>query len=164
MTALEPAVRPTAADVATLLGAGSSRRDRGVRFGRGLHRRPRGPHAPAPRAVGLAAALTVAVTITAAALPSSAPQPTVAADLPRPAVPAPGEGALPWTAASAVVPVDRVASSLGEGAEAARRRAAAVTNAFSFRNRPVARAVRTTVAPRPATDTRGRHRADDDDG
>jgi eukaryotic-like serine/threonine-protein kinase len=144
MTALEPAARPTAAEVAKLLGAGASRRDRGRRFGAGQHRRPRSRRA-APRAVGLAAALAAAATITAASVP--APRPSPALTIPGPAVPAQRTDAVPWTPASAVVPVDRVASSLGDGAEAARRRAAAVANAFSVRSR-AARNAAVPVHPR----------------
>jgi hypothetical protein len=160
MTALDPAVRPTAADVATLLRSGASRRDRGRRFGRGQHRRSDGRPATAPRSVGLVAALAAAAAITAATLPSSQPQTTQAAPgvPPHPVVPTPQGAAVPWALSSAVVPVDRVASSLGDGADAARRRAAAVAKVFSFHHPP--RQVR-TGEPRHAADTSER-RSDDD--
>jgi hypothetical protein len=118
MTALEPAARPTAARVAAMLGAGSSRRGRDSGFGRGLHRRrgtdpghhrgagraarrdDSGGYAPfaspaarerhaVPGTVGLVAALAVAATLTATALPSSAPTPR----------PTPSGGLLPTPAA-----------------------------------------------------------------
>jgi eukaryotic-like serine/threonine-protein kinase len=160
MTALDPAVRPSAADVATLLGSGASRRDRGPRFGRGQHRRS-GRRPAAPRSAGLVAALAAAAAITAATLPSSGPQTTQQATPgapPRPVVPTPQDAALPWALSSAVAPVDRVASSLGDGADAARRRAAAVAKAFSFHHPP--RQVR-AGGPRHAADTSDR-RSDDD--
>jgi hypothetical protein len=148
MTALDPDARPTAAQVARLLGAGASRRDRGRRFGTGQHRRPDGRHPAAPRAVGLVAALAAAATITATALPASPPRPAANGAVPGPAAPAAGTS----SPASAVVPVDRMAASLGEGADAARRRAAVV----AFRPRSAPR-----IAP-PAPDTPGRHRKNDD--
>jgi hypothetical protein len=43
--------------------------------------------------------------------------------------------AAPWEPASAVVPMDRVAATLGESAEAARRRAAAVAKSFPIGKR-----------------------------
>ncbi len=179
MTAAEPAARPTAAQVAVLLGADSARRDRRG-YGRGLHRRPRGRHAAAPRAVGMAAALAAAATITATALPTSA-------SLGRPAasgavVPAPVGGFVPWAAATAAIPVDEVAGTLGEGADAARRRTTALARSFALRDRPVAparaavdarssdtgtsdtRTSDTRTSDTRTSDTRtasGRHRADD---
>jgi hypothetical protein len=149
MTALDPAARPSAADVATLLTAGATRRDRGRRFGRGQHRRSDARRAPAPRAVGLVAAIAAAAAVTAATLPSSAPQPTTSTSV----VPAPQEGVVALTPASAVVPVDRMASSLSDGVDAAKRRAAAAAKAFSFRH--PARQPRPVVA-----DTRGRSNDD----
>jgi eukaryotic-like serine/threonine-protein kinase len=162
MTALEPAVRPTAAEVAALLGAGASRRDRGG-YGHGVHRLRRPRHAAVPRAVGLAVALATAATITAAALPASGP---VVPAGPAPSsgvVPAPTGGPAPWTPASATVSVDRMADVFGDGADAARRRASAP----ALRNRtapPAAsRWARTpeAAAPSAASDAPGRHRADD---
>jgi hypothetical protein len=161
MTALEPAVRPTAAEVAQLLGADCTRRDR---YGRGLHRRPRGRHAAAPRAVGMVAALAAAATITATALPGSAPSGRSAATSGA-VVPAPVGGSLPWAPATAAIPVDQVAGALGEGADAARRRATALARSFALRDRPdaPARAAAATSGARSAgaADTPGRHRADD---
>ncbi len=124
MTALEPAARPTAARVAAMLGAGSSRRGREGGFGRGLHRRrgtdsahhrgtgrfarrhDTGGHAPVegpaargrhavPGTVGLVAALAVAATVTATALPSATPRPA-----PSGAVLPAGVGGSPAGAAS----------------------------------------------------------------
>jgi hypothetical protein len=165
MTALEPAVRPTAAEVAALLGAGASRRDRGG-YGHGVHRLRRPRHAAVPRAVGLAVALATAATITAAALPASGP---VVPPGPAPSsgvVPVPTGGPAPWTPASATVSVDRMADVFGDGADAARRRAAAA----ALRNRtapPAAsRWARTPEAAASSaasgdSDAPGRHRADD---
>ena len=162
MTALEPAVRPTAAQVATLLSSGSSRRDR-AGYGRGVHRRRRSRHAAVPRAVGLATALAAAATITAAALPSSTPPASVIPAV----VPVPVTGPAPWTAG---VSADRVAAALGEGADAARRRTAAVAGTFALRGRPTPPAPRATVptahgstrtaAPSGTSGAPGRHRAD----
>jgi hypothetical protein len=125
MTALEPAARPAAAEVAKLLGAGSTRRA-AWGYGRGSHRRPRARHAATPRVAGTAVALAVAATITAAALPSSVPRvaflpaPAAVTRAPEPAVvPAPANGTATWIPTAAVVPVDRVAASLGQGAAAA---------------------------------------------
>ena len=129
MTALEPAARPTAAEVAALLGSGS-RFERGG-YGRGVHRRIRGRHTAAPRTAGLAAALAAAA-ITAAALPTAAPASAERA--------AAVEGAVttrvPWPTPSAVVPVDRVTAALGRGVDAARR-SAALEQSFDL-GRPVA--------------------------
>jgi hypothetical protein len=153
MAALEPAARPTAAEVAALLRAGSSRRDRRG-YGRGVHRRPRGRHAASPRAVGVATALAAAATITAAGLPTSVQRTTLDAPAPTATATASGPGGVRWTPVSAVVPVDRVAASLGEGADAARRRTAALPSDFVLPGRPAARgdgpAVLTTpVGPAP---------------
>jgi hypothetical protein len=123
MTALEPAARPAAAQVAALLAAGGRR---------GAHRRP--SRRPAsPRIAGAATILAIAAAVTAAALPVAepAPVPSVRSDPVDGVVPQPA--ASTWLPASAVVPVDRVAATLGEGAEAARRRAAAVAKAFGIR-------------------------------
>jgi hypothetical protein len=155
MTALEPAARPTAAEVAGLLSADSGRERRG--YGRGLHRRPRGRHAAAPRAVGMAAALAAAATITATALPTSAPFGRPAASSGA-VVPAPVGGSVP----TAVVPVDEVAGTLGEGADAARRRAGALASSFALRDGPAAAVARTSgTSGTSDTGTGGRHRADD---
>ena len=63
MTALDPADRPAAADVATMLAAGPSRRSRRRA---GAHRRAR---PVSPRIAGAATILAVAAVVTAAALP-----------------------------------------------------------------------------------------------
>ncbi|MDT7580751.1 MAG: eukaryotic-like serine/threonine-protein kinase [Pseudonocardiales bacterium] len=178
MTALEPAVRPTAAEVVALLGTGSSRRDRGG-YGRGVHRLKRSRHAAVPRAVGLATALATVATITASALPSSGPAPSPGPAMSSGAVvPAPVGGPVPWTPKSAAVPVDRMADALGEGAAAARRRTATPARSLALRERPASPAPRGTTAPRstrtstpsdesgpsdaPGTsDAPGRHRAED---
>ena len=149
MTALEPAVRPTASEVAALLGSGSSRRDRSG-YGRGVHRRRRAHHAAVPRAVGLATALATAATITAAALPSSGPAvPAGPLASSGPVAPAPVGGPVPWTPASAAVPVDRVADALGDGADAARRRTSAVARSLALHSRPASPALRTTTPAVP---------------
>ena len=64
MTALDPADRPAAADVATMLAAAPSRRGRRA----GAHRRAR---PLSPRIAGAATILAVAAVVTAAALPSA---------------------------------------------------------------------------------------------
>jgi eukaryotic-like serine/threonine-protein kinase len=69
MTEPEPSARPTAAEVAALLSAEAV-----GRRPRGMHRRSRGRHAAVPRLARLAAGLTTAAAITAAAVPSSAPE------------------------------------------------------------------------------------------
>ena len=162
MTALEPAARPTASQVVGLLGSGSSRRGG---YGQGVHRLRRPRHAVVPRAVGLATALAVAATITAASLPSTDPAPVATGAV----VPAPVAGPVPWTPPSAGVPVDRVAAVLGNGADAARRHAAAPSaGSLTLRGRPASPAPRTPAAQRlspapaaDASDTPGRHRAED---
>lgn len=106
MTALEPAARPTAAQVAALLTAGSRRR--------GAHRRA-AKRMASPRVAGAVTVLAVAAAVTVAALPSAEPaaQPLVRTEpATRAVVPGP---------ASAVVPIDRVTAALGEGADAVRR-------------------------------------------
>jgi hypothetical protein len=141
MTALEPAARPAAAQVAALLAVEPRGR-------RGAHRRTAGRPA-SPRIAGAATLLAIAAAVTAAALPSAQPLP-----VPRPSVQAdpavvgavqadrvvvgavPQPDASAWLPASAVVPVDRVAATLGEGVEAARKRAAAVAKALSISSRP----------------------------
>jgi hypothetical protein len=138
MTALEPAARPTAAEVARWLSP-SARRDRRG-FGRGVHRRSRGRHAASPRVVGMATALAAAATITAAGLPTSVQRTTLDVAAPAPTAAVPGSGGVPRTPVSAVVPVDRVAASLGEGADAARRRTAAPPSDFTLQGRPAYRA------------------------
>jgi eukaryotic-like serine/threonine-protein kinase len=146
MTALEPAARPTAAEVASLLGAGS-RFDRAGGYGRGVHRR-----ATTPRTAGLAAALAVAA-VTAAALPSSAP---VVADERLVAGPGVVTGTVPWPTPTAVVPVDRVAAALGHGVDVARR-TAALHHSFDLS------AGRPAVTPKPSRKTADRpaHRTGD---
>jgi hypothetical protein len=120
MTALEPAVRPTAAQVAAMLAVESCRGRR-----RGAHRRSAGRHA-SPRIAGAATILAVAAAVTAAAMPSAepapVPQPTVRSEPVVGVVPAPDASS--WLPASAVA-TDRVAATLGDGADAARQRAAA---------------------------------------
>jgi hypothetical protein len=107
MTALEPAARPTAAQVAGLLAV--ARR-------RGAHRRSKGP--ASTRIAGAVTVLAVAAAVTAAALPSGEP---VAQPLVRTA---PAAGAVVPIPGSSVVPVDRVTAALGDGADAVRKRAA----------------------------------------
>jgi len=124
-TALDPAARPTAAQVAALLTAGSRRR--------GAHRRS-ARHAASPRVAGAVAILAVAAAVTVAALPSGEP-----ASIPQ-AVPAGAATAAvlqpevsSWTPGS--IPTDRVAATLGDGAEAARKRATAVARTLRFPQR-----------------------------
>jgi hypothetical protein len=134
MTALDPADRPAAADVATMLAAAPSRRGRRA----GAHRRAR---PLSPRIAGAATVLAVAaVVVTAAALspvdhpvPPMTPHDAVGPETRTAAVVPPP--AAPWAPVSAVVPVDRVAATLGEGAEAARRRAAAIAKSFPIGKR-----------------------------
>jgi eukaryotic-like serine/threonine-protein kinase len=133
MTALEPGDRPTAVDVATMLSAGSARRGR-----RGAHRRAAGR---SPRLAGAASVVAVAVAVTTAALPSvghpgpsATPREVVVPEVRKGAV-IPIPEASTWAPASAVVPVDVVAATLSEGAEAARRRAEAVAKSLSVRTR-----------------------------
>ena len=160
MTALEPAARPTAAQVAELLGSGASRRDRGRGFGRGQHRRTphaAARHALAPRTVGLAAAVSAAVAITAAVLPTSAPEPA--------AGPGAAGGAVPGAPSSAVVPVDRMTASLDAGADAARRAAdpPPVARPTAPTAQPAVAARLVPARPVPAAPTSGgRHRAADE--
>jgi eukaryotic-like serine/threonine-protein kinase len=128
MTALDPADRPTAADVATML-AGPSRRGRRRA---GAHRRAR---PLSPRIAGAATILAVAAVVTGVALPPvEHAVPSVSPhDLVGPetrtvaAVPPP---AAPWEPASAGVLLHRVAATLGESAEAARLQAEAVEKAL----------------------------------
>ena len=134
MTALDPADRPTAAEVAAMLAVGSARRGR-----RGAHRRS---PARSPRLAGAATAVAVAVAVTTAALPSverpaapAAPREMVLPEVRRGAV-------VPLPAASsrvpsAVVPVDVVAATLSEGRDAARRRADAVAKTLNVRSVPI---------------------------
>jgi hypothetical protein len=132
MTALDPADRPTAADVAAMLAAGSARRGR-----RGAHRRSA---ARSPRLAGAATAVAVAVAVTTAALPSverpaapAAPRELVLPEVHRGAVvPLPEASS---RVPSAVVPVDVVAATLSEGRDAARRRADAVAKTLNVRKR-----------------------------
>ena len=113
---------------------------------------PRPRHAASPRAVGLATALAVAATITASALPTSVhgrgrrPR----ADPVRHRRPGPGGAPVRWTPVSAVVPVDRVAASLGEGADAARRRTAALPSDFVLPGRPAAQGTAPPPSPPPS--------------
>ena len=134
MTAVEPAARPTAGQVAVLLTTGS-RRGR-----RGAHRRSAGRPA-SPRIAAAATILAVAAAVTVAALPStersSIPQPSVRSEPVSGVVPQPDASS--WSPASAVVPVDRVTAALGEGAEAARRRAAAVATSLTIPKRSARR-------------------------
>jgi serine/threonine protein kinase len=104
MTALDPAARPTAAEAAALLRSAPTHR------GHGLHRRGRGRHVSTPRVAGLAAALAVATTVGAAALPSSG-QPS--SDQPKVTAGRPAE-AVSWLPPAAG-PVDRVPASIGTG-------------------------------------------------
>ena len=121
MTALDPADRPAAADVATMLAAAPSRRGRRA----GAHRRAR---PVSPRIAGAATILAVAAVLTAAALPpaeQAAPSVT-----PRDAV-GPETRAVavvpaPWESAAVAVPLHRMAATLGESAAAARLQAEAV--------------------------------------
>jgi hypothetical protein len=130
MTALDPAARPTAGQVAVLLAAGSHRGRRGA------HRRSAGRPA-SPRIAGAATILAVASAVAVAALPSAepagVPQPSVRSGLAGGVVPAPEASS--WVPASAVVPVDRVTATLGEGADAARRRASAVAKSLTIPQR-----------------------------
>jgi hypothetical protein len=126
MTALEPAARPAAAQVAALLAVEPRGR-------RGAHRRSAGRPA-SPRIAGAATILAIAAAVTAAALPSAEPIPVpqpVRSDRMAGMVPQPETSS--WTPAA--IPVDRVAATLGEGAEAARKRAAAVAKALSIPKR-----------------------------
>jgi hypothetical protein len=170
MTAAEPAARPTAAQVARMLGSGSARRDR-ARFGSGQHRRGGRPGdrlAPrrtvAPRTFGLAAALTAAAAITAAALPDVAPSvdvvPGTAVGIGPDLDPATDPGVA--ASDSAVVPVDRMAASLGAGAAAARH-AADPSPVVPPPARVAPRHAATGVPAAVSTGGSGRHRADDDD-
>ena len=135
MTALDPAARPTAAEVAVVLAPGTKRR-------RGAHRRSVAG-AASPRIAGAVTLVAVAAAVTAAVLPSTPPRPPddapaalrdddparvrTAAVVPPPATWTPVSGiASPpaaWTPVSGIDPVDRVAEAVGDGADAARRRA-----------------------------------------
>ena len=130
MTALDPAARPTAGQVAVLLAAGAHRGRRGA------HRRSAGRPA-SPRIAGAATILAVASAVAVAALPSAEPagppQPSARSGLVGGVVPSPEASS--WVPASAVVPVDRVTATLGEGADAARRRAAAVAKSLTIPQR-----------------------------
>ena len=129
MTALDQFDRPAAADVATMLAAGPSRRSRRRS---GAHRRAR---PVSPRIAGAATILAVAAVVSAAALPSAErPVPSVT---PRDAV-GPETRAVavvpaPWESAAVAVPLHRVAATLGESAEAARLQAEAVEKALRIR-------------------------------
>jgi hypothetical protein len=58
--------------------------------------------------------------------------------------------------------VDEVAGTLGEGADAARRRAGALASSFALRDGPAAAVARTSgTSGTSDTGTGGRHRADD---
>ena len=134
MTALDPADRPTAADVATMLAAGPSRRGRRRA---GAHRRAR---PLSPRIAGAATILAVAAVVTAAALPpvehavpSVTPHDPVGPETRTVAVVPPP--AAPWEPASAAVSLHRMAATLGESAEAARLQAEAVEKALRTRTR-----------------------------
>ena len=138
-TALDPAARPTAAQVAALLTAGSRRR--------GAHRRSV-RRVASPRVAGAVSILAVVAAVTVAALtsvePRSAPSSSVQSDV-ADAVPAGRASAgsaapvMPdaasWVWASAVVPVDRVVASLGEGAEAVRRQPAGAAESLTVGKR-----------------------------
>ena len=133
MTALDPADRPAAAEVATMLAAGAVAP--GPRRA-GAHRRAR----PAsPRIAGAATILAVAAVVTAAALPSAEhagavgdPARSGRSETRAVAVVPPPS---PWEPASAVVPLHRMAATLGESAEAARLQAEAVEKALRIRTR-----------------------------
>ena len=134
MTALDPFDRPAAADVATMLAAGPSRRGRRRA---GAHRRAR---PLSPRIAGAATILAVAAVVTAAALPpvehavpSVTPRDPVGPETRTVAVVPPP--AAPWEPASAAVPLHRMAATLGESAEAARLQAEAVEKALRIRTR-----------------------------
>jgi hypothetical protein len=134
MTALDPADRPTAADVATMLAAGPTRRGRRRA---GAHRRAR---PLSPRIAGAATILAVAAVVTAAALPpvehavpSVTPHDPVGPETRMVAVVPPS--AAPWEPASAAVSLHRMAATLGESAEAARLQAEAVEKALRIRTR-----------------------------
>ena len=130
MTALDPADRPAAADVATMLAAAPSRRGRRA----GAHRRAR---PQSPRIAGAATVLAVAaVVVTAAALspvdhpvPPMTPHDAVGPETRTAAVVPPP--AAPWAPVSAVVPVGRVAATVGEGG----RRAAVIARSLSVPER-----------------------------
>jgi eukaryotic-like serine/threonine-protein kinase len=111
MTALDPAARPTAAEVAALLRSAPTRR------GRGLHRRGRGRHVATPRVAGLAAALAVAATVGSAAMPSGQPsagQPFPSSWQPKEAAGRQADAA-GWRQTPAAGPVNRVPASVGTG-------------------------------------------------
>ena len=131
MTALDPAARPTAGQVAVLLAAGSAP----------------GPPGRAPPVGG-------AARVAADRGGGDDPGGRVGGGGGRPAVGGAGPGrrsgpsrsdlvggvvpspeASSWVPASAVVPVDRVTATLGEGADAARRRAAAVAKSLTIPQR-----------------------------
>jgi eukaryotic-like serine/threonine-protein kinase len=133
MTALDPADRPTAADVAAMLAAGPSRRGRRRA---GAHRRAR---PLSPRIAGAATILAVAAVVTAAALPpgehaapSVSPRDPVGPETRTVAAVPP---AAPWEPASAAVSLHRMAATLGQSAEAARLRAEAVEKELRIRTR-----------------------------
>ena len=112
MTALDPAARPAAADVATHAGCRTVAREPAAS---GAHRRAR----PRPPAIaGAATILAVAAVVTAAALPSAehavpsvAPHDPVGPETRTVAVVPPP--AAPWEPASAVVSLHRMAATLG---------------------------------------------------
>ncbi len=133
MTALDQFDRPAAADVATMLAAGPSRRSRRRA---GAHRRAR---PVSPRIAGAATILAVAAVVTAAALPpvehavpSVTPHDPVGPETRTVAVVPPPVA--PWEPASAAVSLHRMAATLGESAEAARLQAEAVEKALRIRH------------------------------
>ncbi len=134
MTALDQFDRPAAADVATMLAAGPSRRSRRRS---GAHRRAR---PVSPRIAGAATILAVAAVVSAAALPSAehpvpsvTPRDPVGPESRTVAVAVIPPPPAPWEPASAGVALHRMAATLGESAEAARLRAEVVEKALRIR-------------------------------